>query len=304
MHPSVRQLLASTGSGDPASAIRERARALVRDATALGWQGPPFSMFELASARGLKVVQAADLTDDQDACVVPGRVFLNQRKPAVRQRYSLAHEIAHTLFPDYEVELHRAGRLWRRDGDDSEVERLCQVGAAELLFPLHPFLDAIARCGGTSLSTVFALATEFDASLEAGARRMVETGNAPIAMLVLRPLDDATGGWFAFSPGDSHAPHAHLAVWSAALGSQLGSTTVPHRACPPKGSAAERAWKAVVHARSRVVITQRRDESWGHAGLPGHWLAEAVTLPRGSKVPREVLCLLRREADEMAPRPS
>ena len=36
------------------------------------------------------------------------------------------------------------------------------------------------------------------------------------------------------------------------------------------------------------------DESWEHVGLARKWLAEAVTLPKGSKVPQEVLCLLRR----------
>src|SRR5581483_2484266 len=106
-HPSVVALLQSSAEKDPAEAIRVRARELVSYARSLGWEGPPFSMLELASLRQLKVDEEAELKGDQDACVVPGRVLLNRRKPSVRQRYSLAHEIVHTLFPDYEQEVHR-----------------------------------------------------------------------------------------------------------------------------------------------------------------------------------------------------
>src|SRR5690348_3385902 len=117
-HPSVEALLETVGhSLSPEDAIRSRARSLVDEVReTLGWEGPPFDPRALASYRGLKVRRSYHgFTAKQDACITPGLVAVNGNKPTRRQRYSIAHEVIHTLFPDYEVELRRVGMFWRQE---------------------------------------------------------------------------------------------------------------------------------------------------------------------------------------------
>jgi hypothetical protein len=250
-------------------------------------------MADLASLRQLKVDEQATLRDDQDACVVPGRVLLNRRKPSVRRRYSLAHEIVHTLFPDYEDEVRRLGALWRREGDDSELERLCQVGAAELLFPIAEFTARVERMG-LSLSTVLVLAREFDASAEAAARRGVETSDEQVAAFIARPFDGSTNDWLAIGLGDQHQPYAELRVASA-WSSPVVNTQGASGAVLPKDSSAVRAWRRGVMAQYRGQVQTLPSESWLSGGLAGTWRSESVVLPPNGALPREVLCVLTKK---------
>ncbi|GEM_PF-1366505 len=292
-HRSVVALLEAEGNEDPVTVIRRRARTLVAEAREIQWMGPPFDLSELASLRGLKVAVTTDLADDQDACVMPGQILLNFRKHRVRQRFSLAHEIAHTLFPDYEDEVARAGRLWRRTNEDSEFERLCQIAAAEFLFPLDTFLSRIEGFG-VCISGVLEIAVEFDASIEATARRAVETAIQPVVGVIFRPRDPATGEWVEMRQGDAYLPFASLGasfIWQsdACHWSPIAKGTIP-----PKGSAADRAWKRVpVSGRSLRIEVTRRD-SWAVGGKVGLWDSEAMTLPKKAIAPHEVLCLMRR----------
>ena len=295
VHPSVVALLAAQQATDPADAIRGRARQLVAEATALGWSGPPFDLSQLASLRRLKVTVSNDLADDQDACVMPGHILLNSRKAGVRRRYSLAHEIAHTLFPDYEAEVRRAGRLWRRDGDDSQVEWLCQVAASELLFPLDAFRSAISAAGLTLLG-VMETATSFDASMEAAIRRTVETATDPVAGFIVRPIDANSGEWLTVSSRDDYSPYQPLAVAMVCCNDASAMLRLARGAAPPKNGAAERAWKSANIARRQPEIRSVRRESWVHIGASEAWDTEAITLPRGNAVPREILCFARRSA--------
>jgi hypothetical protein len=291
-HPSVRALLNDHGGTDAVAAIRSRARALVAKATALGWEGPPFDVGELASLCGLTVSYDAELHADQDACVMPGLILLNPAKPRVRQRYSLAHEVGHTLFPDYSAELKRAGRLWRRDGDESEFEQLCQVAGAELLMPLGPFRHAV-ELEGHDLASVLRLADVFDASLEAIARRLVETETTQAIGLLIKPIDRTTGEWIVVDPGTNHTPYASLAVFSSWTSDACNGLRIDRGTAPPKNGAVDRAWKRVILSKGRVLIEHRAPEDWGHAGVTGAWDAEALTVPKAAGVPREVLALMR-----------
>lgn len=296
-HPSVRALLEAGGGDDPFVVIRGRARALVAEALALGWEGPPYDMNELASLRGLRVARTTGLSDDQDACVMPGQILLNARKHRVRQRYSVAHEVGHTLFPDYEVELRRLGRLWRREGDDSEFERLCQAAGAEFLLPLDPFRSR-AESYGRDLQGALRLAEDFDASLEATVRRLVETSDVAMAALFLRPTDLATGDWLDPRTIDGHSPYAPLRVSLISTNAGCLGFESTRGSLAPRRGVADRAWKRVALARGSVVIERCGQESWAHAGVEGTWEAEAMTLPKAIATPHEVLCLMRRAATE------
>lgn len=289
-HISIRALLSAEGTSDAVEAIRRRARALVSQATEMGWEGPPFDLHQLASLRGLKVEESHDFAEEQEACIVAGLVLLNAKKSPVRKRYSLAHEIAHTLFPDFEQELERVGKLWRRVSEDSEFEYLCQVAASEFLLPLDHF-RAHQKIHGTSLRGVIDLAGVFEASVEATVRRTIDLADDPIAAAFLRPVEASTNEWLAV--GGAHTPRAKLRVRSVA--SNPGSTAMRSSvgAIPPVGGAAERAWKRVSLARGALIIQSKPRESWASAGVQGLWDSEAVTLPVTASLPFEVLCLAR-----------
>jgi Zn-dependent peptidase ImmA (M78 family) len=189
---SVLALLASTSNSDPEDAIRMSARDFASSAIHdYDWSGPPFDLAALASLRGFKVKETTDLRSTQDACITPGQILLNGNKPVVRRRYSLAHEIVHTLFPDYHAQLKDAGILWRAEGEGEPlIEELCQVGAAELLMPFSVFSERANR-GGPTLENVHGLTNVFGASFEAVARRMAEVSDRMVATCILEPTRES-----------------------------------------------------------------------------------------------------------------
>jgi hypothetical protein len=87
---------------DPIALMLEKATEVTLDAQQHGWGGPRFDPFALAEIRHIPVIPNADILD---ARVLPVgadkfRIEYNPNRPKARIRYSLAHEIAHTLFPD------------------------------------------------------------------------------------------------------------------------------------------------------------------------------------------------------------
>ncbi|HET7552689.1 MAG TPA: ImmA/IrrE family metallo-endopeptidase [Gemmatimonadaceae bacterium] len=275
------------------------------EALGMGWEGPPFDMEALASVRGLRVERSYDLADNQDACVAVRRVLVNGRKPRVRQRSSVAHEVVHTIFPDYGAELERVGVLWRRAGDESELERLCQTGAAELLLPLPAFAPRLTRLGA-SLEAAVTLADIFDASIETTTRRVVEVSGEPLIMLMVRPCSRV--GRFASGEdlgADSYAydPRTPLVVAYACNNESSAAVEITAGTKLPPRSAAERAWKRVSLARHSIVIQCTIDE-WTHVEGLGRYSCEAMTLPKGSMAPCEVICLLRLDKPRLSGTPS
>ena len=294
-HPSILALLKADGGNDPDVAIRLRARALVAEMMEIGWDGPPYDMEELASFRGFRVAESTRLAEGQDACITTGHILVNATISRARRRYSVAHEVAHTLFPDFQDELTRQERLWLRPRVESEFERLCQAAAAEFLMPLTVFEELAERCG-REIVGIDELAERFGASLEAAARRAVETAGDPMAVLMLRPQEPDTGGWLRIGHGDGHTRLAPLAVAYSYANAGCRGAQFAHGIAPPADSAAVRAWKRVGYDRRSIPIAQRDGESWEHAGVPGEWQSEALSLPKGEQVPYEVLCVLRSRA--------
>ena len=287
---SIRALLAAEGLKDPVAAIRSRARKVVSQADKLAWKGPPFEVKELASLRGLAVTTSTQLLSVQDACVMPGQIIINGNKPRLRQRYSIAHEIAHTLFPDYEATIRAAKRLFRSELDHSDLEELCQIAAAEFLFPLKPFREAL-RINPPSIATTFLLADLFDASVEATARRLIDASDDEIVVLLFRPrrLTPITDSDRSRSER-YHEPRLPLGVTYFGASAKLDTVWLPFGCTAPKGSAAERAWKRVSLARGKIVVYKTVD-AWTMLD-DREWSSEAATLPRGSKLPEQVLAIL------------
>src|SRR5258706_3300429 len=125
------------GGIDPIRRMSERAEELVIEAVERGWKGPPYDPFKLAELLGIKVIPRADIADARTVDGGDGKALIefNPQMPASRIRFSIAHELAHTFFPDcLERARYRARRMTWHD-DDWQLELLCNVGAAEILMP-------------------------------------------------------------------------------------------------------------------------------------------------------------------------
>ncbi|WP_407681244.1 ImmA/IrrE family metallo-endopeptidase [Pseudarthrobacter equi] len=91
-----------------------------------------------------------------------------------RRRFSIAHEIGHILLFDAVaenpqlVQQLRGRELWAR------VERLCNIGAANLLMPAATYRAAVDPLLPPNRRTISAMAARFQVSLSAVARRIAE----------------------------------------------------------------------------------------------------------------------------------
>ena len=175
-NPSVLALL--KGQVDPVSVIIEKVRAVIMDAAEAGWSGPPFDPLHLADKLRIAVLPRDDVLD---ARLVPSgagcRIEFNPNRPPGRIRFSLAHEIAHTLFPDYRSAIRQRGPA---RGDAWQVELLCNVAAAEILMPIGTAVELADE--SVDIDNLMRLRKMFDVSTEALFLRMARRTAEPCAM--------------------------------------------------------------------------------------------------------------------------
>jgi IrrE N-terminal-like domain len=247
--------------GDPVSWVTARARELALRAMEAGWSGPPFDPTSLADMLRIEVRPSQDVLD---ARLVPGpgraRIDFNPNRPPGRVRYSIAHEIAHTLFPDSGQEArHRLAGV--RGSADAELEVLCNLAAAEILMPIGSFMEIAAE--PPSIDSALRMRAEFDLSTEAVLLRIGRIARFPVTVFAAAPLGaQATDGYridYAVSPG----PGSSLAT----RGDNL-----------PAGS--------VVGECTAIGYTAKGRERWRAMVVPQ--LVEAVGLPPypGQALPR------------------
>lgn len=185
-NPSVRKF---AGTSDPISVISDRARATVRDAIQAGWKGPPFDPSGLAELLRIPTVPSEDVVEAQ---IVPSnsgfKIEFNPNRARARIRFSIAHEIAHTLFPDCSEETRKRGEHGTGRGDAWQLELLCNLAASEFLMPTGRELDAQAP---VSVDNLIQFQAKFDVSMEAVALRLARTSLVPFTVVVAARVDDA-----------------------------------------------------------------------------------------------------------------
>src|SRR5688572_7700182 len=109
----IDELVRSTGSSDAPQAVRTKAKDLIsRYVSTFGELETPPDVEVLSSMIGIRRSDDAPL-HSQDAELVPDgqggvEMRVNPDRPETRQRFSIAHEIGHTFFPDY------ATKIWCR----------------------------------------------------------------------------------------------------------------------------------------------------------------------------------------------
>lgn len=119
-----------------------------------------------------------------------GLIFIEERDQPTRQRFTEAHELIEMLFA---VMPTRRNAFVRDVGNFKHLtkERLCNLGAAELLMPVTTFLPRVQRFG-VSFETARTLAVQYDVSLVAALVRMVSIGPGHHAVLLWRMKNKPT----------------------------------------------------------------------------------------------------------------
>ncbi|HXT17681.1 MAG TPA: ImmA/IrrE family metallo-endopeptidase [Gemmatimonadaceae bacterium] len=158
-----------------------------------GWQGPPFDPLALADLLGIEIAANAAIRDAQTVPIGRGRVRIefNPNRPRGRMRYSVAHELAHTLFPDVAEQVRHRSHHLEVHGDQWQLEALCNIAAAELLMPLATFASTPPE--ELSMHYVLDQQRKFDVSTEALVIRLVETSVEPLAAFCASATVSASG---------------------------------------------------------------------------------------------------------------
>lgn len=180
--------MVALGVTDPVEWVTARARELAFKAMEAGWSGPPFDPAALADMLRIQVRPSQEVLD---ARLVPEsrgvRIEFNPNRPPGRVRYSIAHEIGHTLFPDHAVEArHRL--TGARGSADAELEMLCNLAAAELLMPIGSFNELADA--PPSIDAALRMRAAFDLSMEAVLLRVARVSRFPTTVFAAAPLGD------------------------------------------------------------------------------------------------------------------
>jgi hypothetical protein len=153
---------------------------------------PPISHEIVASMRDIIKIEESEIP--WAGCLTPGpaglRMTLRSRHCRGKKRFTAFHEVKHTYMPGFSVSTqYRCDPATPPDVStlrNPGIEVLCDVGAAELLFPRDAFLADLDGNAQT-MQLVEDLAGRYDASLEATARRVVALHPEPTMLIALEP---------------------------------------------------------------------------------------------------------------------
>lgn len=167
-NPSVRQL----DTENPVEAIVRKTRQVVLSAIEQGWSGPPYDPSGLAELLNISLMPTENVIDARTRSERGKfRIEFNPMRPAARLRFSIAHEIGHTLFPDCAGSIRNRATHEQMAGDEWQLEMLCNVAASEILMPIgslpnpHDF--------SPSVDAVLSYRRQFQVSSEAVLLRLV-----------------------------------------------------------------------------------------------------------------------------------
>lgn len=259
--------------GDPVATVQEKARTFVLEAMESGWSGPPFDILDLAKRRGIELSPRGDLLDARTVPSEKGKALIefNPNRPPRRVRFSVAHELAHTLFPDWGRRVRNRLTHEEMKGDDWQLEMLCNIAAAEMLMPVGSFKD-IAK-GDVTVDLLLELRKKFEVSAEAVFLRTARVTEKPCVV-------------FAASVGDEQGSVRYRVDY--ALNSKAWSVRIASGFQLPK--------KSVVEECTAIGFTAKRKETW--ASSLSDIEVECVGIPPypNRRYPR-VLGLVRPQGD-------
>lgn len=168
---------------DPLLAIEEAARDLVLKAREKGWEGPPFNPLHIAEMLGVQIEVNSSVADARLVATESGpKIEFNPQQPRERVRFSIAHEIAHLLFPDWSEQVRNRGG--DKTPDDWQLEMLCNVAASEFVLPIG---SLSATTDIPPIEDLMRQRRKYDVSAEAFLIRLAKKSSKPIGIFVSSP---------------------------------------------------------------------------------------------------------------------
>lgn len=166
-------VLGLAGEEDPINVLSNKIKQRIYEAIENGYTGPPFDPITLAKYLGIEVLPSMGV---DEARVVQHmgsfRIEYNPTKPQNRIKFSIAHEIAHTFFPDCGEYIRNRSVNKQISSYDWELELLCNLGAAEILMPKGSFVGLKDTL--ITINNVLQLRKQYNVSTEAVLRRIVQ----------------------------------------------------------------------------------------------------------------------------------
>ena len=266
-HESVIALLnAFPGESDPKLIIRKLAREKIAIAKTRGWNGPAFCPKILASLFDI-FCKEVDSDIGGEGRILPypdGKLWIEYRSGRMpeRQRFTIFHEFAHTLFPDFceFVPHHHAAPNSTKD-PEKEFENLCDIAASEMLLPLDNVKGDLAQMNHVSFEEFDRLSRRYEASIDATTHRFTELVEGIPCTVVF--LTDQRGTNSGYGP-----------LWvKYGCRNSAFKGFIPTGTLPPATSVALRCY------RNDEKLTQPTKETWWVNGKPRTWLAQAIKLP-------------------------
>lgn len=175
---------------DPVQAVQDEARNLVLKAKEKGWSGPPFNPIFLAEMMDVRIQANASISDARLFETDRGAVIeFNPKQPRQRVRFSIAHEIAHLLFPDWAEQLRNRGGSGDSK-DEWQLEMLCNLVASELVLPIGSLSDFSASA---PIEKLMQARLDYDVSVEAFLIRIAKVSEQPVGVFVSSPRSSSDG---------------------------------------------------------------------------------------------------------------
>lgn len=241
------------GDSDPIEAIERKARDLVISAREAGWTGPPFNPVFIARLMGVPIEANASIADARTISLEGGpRIEYNPKQPRERVRFSIAHELAHLLFPDASEHVRNRGGT-AHIADDWQLELLCNLAASEFVMP---FGSLPTKKVVPPIEELMVERRQFDVSAEAFLIRVAKTAPVPLAMFCASPVGE-----------DSRERSYHLDY-------SVPSATSPTIFIAGRKIPAD----SIIHRCTAIGYTESADEGWidgrNHpiecVGIPGY----------------------------------
>lgn len=160
----------------------------------VGVTGPPVDLDRLAEFQGVQNVERVSLGAVLGSTTRTGRGFtirLNSATSPLNERFTYAHEIAHTVLTP--LPWNEGGLHIRTSSKGAALERLCDRYAAEILMPRRWAFPAVRK---GPIDSIVGLAEIFQISLESAAVRFAQLSGECNGRLRWKSVDEVSEpGW-------------------------------------------------------------------------------------------------------------
>lgn len=112
-----------------------------------------------------------------------GAIFYNSTRPRSRQRFTIGHELGHFLLPWHRQQTFQCTVEDISNRTNKNWENQANAFSAELLLPRLMLKSRLQKLKEPELAHVQDLARDFETSIEATARRVVELNEYPCAVV-------------------------------------------------------------------------------------------------------------------------